>query len=107
MTLKIFNSSIQKHEYKITPRVFPENPKARQIHTSPRHVWIPDLEWIKPAERKVKIKSNGVKELAVVVKIPKEENGSQHLWEAILMIESKNDLAGFARIQIQTKRKTN
>lgn len=103
LKLKIFNSDEKEHRYKITPMIFPYDPKKRQIFTSPKYSWIPDTNWIKPDRSRINIKPHSAEGLTVKVRIPKRKEYYNRDWEAILFIEPKEGLPGFARIQIKTE----
>lgn len=103
LTLKIFNNDEKEHRYKITPVVFPYDPKKRQIFPSPKYSWIPNAKWIKLDRKWVSIKPYEVKELTVGIEIPKKQEYYNKNWEVVLFIEPKNALSGFARIQVKTQ----
>lgn len=103
LLLKIFNNDNQKHRYRITPKVFPHDPAKRLIYPSQKFFWIPNVNWLRPEKKKIKIAPHESKELSVEVNVPVEEKHYRKNWEAVLWIEPEYGHPAFARIQIQTE----
>jgi len=104
IALTIFNNGDKTLKYKITPVIFPKDPKKRQIFPTPKYSWIPDTGWIKPKPRYVAIKPHEEKELTLEIMIPNKKEHYNRFWEAILFADSKKGPPAFARVQIETEK---
>ncbi|MCH7505231.1 hypothetical protein IID04_06340 [PVC group bacterium] len=102
-TLRIFNNSDKKNQYKLTPMIFPADPAKRQIFPSPTYSWIPEVKWIKADKKKIRINPREDAEVTISIKIPVDKEHYHRKWEAILFIEPEVGISAFARIQIETK----
>lgn len=98
----IYNNAKKIHNYRIIPKVIEVDPTREQIVATPGYSWIPDIRWVRPNKRKLKIKTNESEELTVTVNIPKKKEYHQKKWEALIFVEPVEGQSGFVRIQIQT-----
>ncbi len=97
----VYNNDNKPHKYRITPKIIEVDTTKEQIFNTPGYRWIPNIKWIRPCKRKLKINSDESKEITITVNIPKKQKYYLKKWEAIIFIEPDEGPSGFVRVQIE------
>ncbi len=99
----LYNNDGAAHSYMISPLL--ANTKIDQkTYLSRSYSAIPDSGWI-TYEKEVQIEPGKSAVLRPELKIPGDESNFGKKWEDILLIQPDEGLAGFVRVQVQTREK--
>lgn len=96
--VRIFNNDKKRHQYHLQIFVPPTDTKHEQISLSPGFNWIPDIRWIKVNHQKIRIGQGKARKIKLQFSLPE---GGVKPWEALLMVQPEEGVAGFVRIQIE------
>ena len=99
----LYNNDDTAHSYTISS-LFEDSKTERKTYLTHSYIPIPDSGWIE-REKKIRIEPGGSTVLRVELTIP---DGAAHFgkkWEDILLIQPDEGLAGFVRVQVETREK--
>ena len=102
--VRIYNNDEEEHTYTLIPMDQRFRSAEQQIISSPTYSWIPEPEWIIPAQTKVEAKAGGSLIVPLNLAIPEESNYYGRKWEGILFVRSDEGFGNFLRIQIETEK---
>ena len=98
----IYNNDDEIHTYKIRSLLQRKETKDRRYLTGSYRA-MPDPGWIAAKKESFRIKPGSVSILPLMLKIPDKKEYYGKKWEELLLVEPDNGLAGFIRVQIETK----
>lgn len=98
---KIYNNDKKARTYNIHTYIPQASTEKQDISPTPGYTWIEEIDWVKPAKSKIKVKPGKVRTINLNVDIP--EDKADQKFEAIVFVEPDEGLAGFVRVLIEPK----
>jgi hypothetical protein len=100
----LYNNDDKEHSYTITS-LFEKDATKWKPYLTQFYSVIPDTSWIRRPEDKIKIKPGKHAVLNLELRIPADDANFGKKWEDMLLIQPEKGLAGFVRVQVETKKR--
>lgn len=100
-TIMVYNNDSRQHLYKISSIIPSAEPGCQVITPSPGFSWIPEKEWLKPGISALTIGPFEQESITVNLHIPEKTDALNQRREGIVLVESDEGPADFARVQIK------
>jgi len=98
----VYNNDDIAHSYAISS-LFEDSKTKRKSYLTRTYIEMPETGWIK-RKKEIRIEPGGRATLSLELAIPGDPSSFGKKWEDILLIQPDEGLAGFVRVQVETRK---